>query len=68
MLKKILNINGTKELNKKQQTQVIGGNSCDTYNGPGCYGPIAGCASCARWQALPAHHKNCAFVHIDCAS
>ncbi|WP_046744987.1 hypothetical protein [Kordia zhangzhouensis] len=67
MLKSILRIQGTKILSKKEQQNVTGGNSCNSYNGPSCFGPMPGCASCARWQALPLEYKNCAFVDVSCA-
>ena len=66
MLKSILQIKGSKTLSKVEQQRVTGGNSCDTYNGPHCYGPIKGCASCADYHALPAYHQQCVLVSVEC--
>jgi hypothetical protein len=66
MLKNILKINGTKELSKAEQHKVSGGNSCNTYVGPFCYGPVKGCASCSQWQALPTAYQRCFLVHTVC--
>lgn len=65
MLKNILNINGIKELSKKQQIGVLGGNGCSTYNGPMCYG-ARGCASCDDYHALPPEHQMCVLVSVNC--
>jgi hypothetical protein len=70
MLKNILKITGTKELNKKNQADIVGGhycpgNPCDSYSGPALYG-YPGSPSCAQYHALPSEHQMCVRVSITC--
>lgn len=66
MKKSILKLG--KALNKAHQKEINGGfGLCSDYNGPMCYSDtIPGCGSCSAYNALPRHHKICAFTDARC--
>ena len=67
MKKSLLNLGKT--LSKVEQKAVNGGMSnCSSYNGPICFtvNPVAGCGSCAAYQALPRKYQICVLVDVNC--
>jgi hypothetical protein len=67
MLQNILKVDGISPLDKSQQKNIIGGNPCGSYSGPICFGiGLAGCGSCADYQALPPAVQGCVLVSFDC--
>jgi hypothetical protein len=67
MLKSILQINGITPLDKSQQKNIVGGNPCNNYSGPICFGVgLAGCGTCEQFQALSPTIQMCVLSSIDC--